>query len=136
MNPKLIRTLDALQLEMAFNLAVLDKDMHLAATIIAACWKGIKTRRSLRAVRKKRIWAIWTLQAFIVRKMATLRKRRAQREAALLLQKHMKGYLVLKRYFKEISRINIDNTLSHFSVMKAQVGAQMSNMIRFLWRVR
>ena len=59
LNFKQIKSMDALKLEMAYQCAFLDKKLHMASMVIAACYRGIVTRRRLKAVLARRKTAIF-----------------------------------------------------------------------------
>ena len=52
-----------------------------------------------------------------------------------MIQRNCKGYLVSKQYFRERAKISIDVTLGDLFKMKEQFGTQLSNLVRFHWRV-
>jgi len=110
------------QLEMAFRLAMLDRQLHVAATTIAACWKGHVTRLKQRVIVKKRVWALWTISLFVSRKMIGIRRKREQSKAVGLLQRLCKGYLVSKRFIGTRSKIAMKVTLQSFAEMKNRIG--------------
>lgn len=53
----------------------------------------------------------------------------------MLIQRTCRGYKVSKRYFRERAKISIDATLGHLYKLREQFGTQLSNMLRFHWRV-
>lgn len=64
-----------------------------------------------------------------------MRLEKTQHEAALLLQRYARGHLVSKHYIRQRGDIAIMATLQPFRDMKTEIGTQLSNLIRFLWRV-
>ena len=62
------------------------------------------------------------------------RKRKAETESCLLLQKYCRGYLVTKRYIKQRGDISIMSSLRELREMKHQMGTHLSNLLRFVWR--
>jgi len=115
-------------------MALLDKRFHLASLTIAASYRGIRTRRELTNLLRKRKRAILFIQKFAKKRMARLRHEKKQTEAALLIQRVCRGHLVAKHYIRERGDISIMATLKRFRDMKTEIGTQLSNLIRFYWK--
>ena len=116
-------------------MALLDKRFHLASLTIAAAYRGLSTRRQLSAVLKARKAAILYIQDFVRRRQARHRLESQQHAAALLLQRYARGHLVSKHYIRQRGDIAIMATLKPFRDMKTEIGTQLSNLVRFLWKV-
>ena len=132
---KLAERMDPLHLELSYQMALLDKRFHLAALKIAACYRGIRTRRKLKQVLAKRKWAIFALQNAVRRRIKRLRMAAIQNKAALLLQRYCRGHLVGKKFIKQWGDIRIATSLVPFNEMKIKLGHQLSNMLRLAWRI-
>ena len=113
----------------------MDKRFHLASLRIAACYRGIKTRRTMTNLLRMRKHAVWLIQMFVRRRIKKMRLRKEQEAAALTIQRFCKGYTVNKRYAKQLGDISIMNTLKVFRDMKEQFGVTLSNLLRFHWKV-
>mmetsp|Transcript_13822 Transcript_13822/g.17501 ORF Transcript_13822/g.17501 Transcript_13822/m.17501 type:complete len:161 (+) Transcript_13822:1313-1795(+) len=120
---------------MAFAMALLDKKMYLAQISIAACWKGIRTRRMLRSISRRRRAAIWTITNFVRRKMAIIKRKKAQQAASVIVQKYCRGYLVAQRFIRVRAQISINASLSTLKKQRDDFGSHLCNLLRFHWRV-
>ena len=58
-----------------------------------------------------------------------------QHAAALILQRYGRGHLVSKHYIRQRGDIAIMATLKSFRDMKTMIGIQLSNLLRFYWKV-
>ena len=52
-----------------------------------------------------------------------------------VLQRMCKGYLVSKRFFRERAKISINASLMQFTEQRNAWGTQLSNLVRFHWRI-
>ena len=66
-------------------MALMDKRFHLASLRIAACYRGIKTRRTMVNVLRMRKHAVWLIQMFVRRRIKKMRLRKEQEAAALTI---------------------------------------------------
>ena len=135
MSYKLVQTLDSMHLEMSYRAALLDKQFYLASLTIGAGYRGIRTRRALRQIMEKRRWAISYIQSFMRKRLSQMHLAREQAKAALLVQRYCRGHLAAKRYLKARGDISIAASLKTFRDMKIEIGTQLSNSIRFYWKV-
>ena len=111
-------------------MALMDKRFHLASLTIASAYRGIRVRRSLTQLLRRRKWAISLIQQFVRLRMERIRDTKAKTEAALLIQRQIRGYFVNKKYAKQLGDISIFNTLKPFRDMKQELGTLLSNKLR------
>ena len=71
---KCVERMDAFHLDLAYRMLRLEQVMYQAATRIACIYRGIKTRRKLKAILKARKSATLFIQAIIKRRILKMRK--------------------------------------------------------------
>ena len=135
LSPHLVEAMDVLNLEMAFRMMRFEQVMDSAATKIQSVYKAVKTRRMFSALIERRRSGMFIFAVRIKLKVMRRRKEKERQQAAQMIQKFCKGYLVAKRFLKIKGDIAIDKSLSHFRRMKEKIGRQLARSLTYVWRL-
>lgn len=109
-----------------------------AAMCIQRFFRGFRMFRLYQRVQARRLHAAKIIQRCWrknrwTRLLPKLRYRRHE-EAALTVQKYLRGYLVFKKSFKEVVQVKIEDLTDYFSVMRFQLILDAQIKIAYYWR--
>ena len=122
---KLIERMNLFDLELAYQMLLTEKQINNAATKISSIWRGVTVRKRLVNLINKRKWATLILQRWIRYKQWRQRMRIIKSKAAVIVQRYLRSYLVLKRFIKLRGDFVIMNNLAGFEDMKLMVADRL-----------
>ena len=122
---KLIERMNLFDLELAYQMLLTEKQINNAATRISSIWRGVTVRKRLVNLINKRKWATLILQRWIRYKQWRQRMRIIKSKAAVIVQRYLRSYLVLKRFIKLRGDFVIMNNLAGFEDMKLMVADRL-----------
>ena len=120
---------------MALKMRCMDREWYQAATLIQAIWKGFYCRKHVGELIRKYKRGVRFIITFGRGKIDRARARLKKNKAALLLQRHMKRYLVTNRIRYIKCEQSVTATLESFIELTAHVKDQSQRLIRFWWKV-